>query len=72
MFTFLISYKYSAKKPTQRLDPVTFGNEDSLSRLEKVEKKSQEVQDSGETKIKIWLKKCEKVKKKMAFCELVS
>ena len=31
-FTFLISYKYSARKPkkqTQRLDPVTFGNEDS-------------------------------------------
>lgn len=28
-----------------------------------MEKKSQEVQDSGETKIKIWLKKFEKVKK---------
>ena len=48
---------------TQRYGSCDLGGWRFLSRLEKIEKKSQEVQDSGETKIKIWLKKFEKVKK---------
>lgn len=55
--------KQKQKKPTtktQRYGSCDFWGWRFLSRLEKMEKKSQEVQDYGETKIKIWLKNSRK------------